>query len=85
MIPKRLVASAARRNAIKRRWREAFRLSAASLDAQFAACDLVVRMTARPGAPRQVFGKEAAMMDQLTARLIAITSAKREAAGWTPQ
>ena len=46
VIPKRFVASAVRRNAIKRSWREAFRLRAASLEARLPACDLVVRMSA---------------------------------------
>ena len=87
VIPKRFEASAARRNAIKRRWREAFRLRAASLEAQLPASDLVVRMTVRlstpkrPAPSRQGSAIQAIdatlMIDQMAARISSRALANR--------
>ena len=52
VIPKRQVRSAVARNAIKRRWREAFRRRHEAWATEFGGADLVIRMhTAPPSRP----------------------------------
>lgn len=46
VIPKRHVRSAVARNAIKRRWREAFRRQRDAWAGEFGGADLVIRMNA---------------------------------------
>ncbi len=67
VVPKRHVKSAVDRNALKRRWREAFRRVRASWDGRFGGADLVVRLQSRPADLRAVDAP--AMLAQLAARL----------------
>ena len=77
VIPKRFVRSAVARNAVKRRWREAFRQRRVGLAEEFGAADLVVRLQASlqpkvvpavPVAPESTFDA-AALLDAFAARL----------------